>query len=80
MAWCGALQPTVAAGGGRKGSRPVTGRKPSGLGALMGQRRKENLRIYFELVGLPRGDGPRGIGLHMENRNFLCNTFSADIT
>jgi hypothetical protein len=41
----------------------------------MGQHRKENLRIYFELAGLPRGDGPRGIGLHMENRNFLCNIF-----
>jgi hypothetical protein len=22
---------------------------------------------------------PKGIGLHMENRNFLCNTFSADL-
>jgi hypothetical protein len=56
----------------------VTGRKLSDLGARMGQRRK-NERIYFELVGLPRGDGPKGIGQHIKNRNSLCNTFSADL-
>jgi hypothetical protein len=78
--WRGALQPPVAAGDGRKGSRPVMGRKPSGMGALMGWHRKENERIYFELARPSRGDGTKGIGLHMQNRNFLCNTFLADLT
>jgi hypothetical protein len=60
----------VAAGGGRKGSRPVMGRKPSELIAFRGQRRKRKRNNL----------GPKGIGLHIENRNSLCNTFSADLT
>jgi hypothetical protein len=37
------------------------------------------MKNYFEPAGLSRGDGPKGIGLQMENRNSLCNTFSADL-
>jgi hypothetical protein len=60
--WRGALQPPVAAGDGRKGSRLVMGRKPSGLGALMGWHRKENERIYFELARLQGETGQKELG------------------
>jgi hypothetical protein len=55
------------------------GRKPSGPVRSWAGLRKIKRKGKWKPDWVVRSIRPKGIGLHMENRNFLCITFSADL-